>query len=76
MLLRQGEKRVVTILITPERLEAADVHCAALLGMCSERLRNGCEWPGEKTVNNQEEGRWKDWLLWRKVKGQRIWLCW
>lgn len=39
----QGEKRVVTMLITPGSLEAADVHCTALLGMCTERLRNWCE---------------------------------
>lgn len=73
MLLRQDNKREVTMLITPERLEGADVHCADLLGMCSERLRNGCEWPGGKKMNKQEEGRWRDWLLWRKVKGQKTW---
>lgn len=76
MLLRRGEKRVVTMFVTPERLEAADVPCAALLGMCSERLRNECEWPGEKTVNKQEEGRWRDCLLWRRVKGHKTWSCW
>lgn len=62
----------LTMLITPERLEAADVHCAALLGMCSERLRNGCEWPGGKTMNKQEEGRWRDWSCGGRWKDRKL----
>lgn len=34
---------MVTILITPERLESAGVHCAALSWTFRGRLRNGCE---------------------------------
>lgn len=50
---------MVTVLITPEGLEAAGVHCAALSWTFRGSLRNGCEESREKTINKQEEGRWR-----------------
>lgn len=54
------------MLITPEGLEAAAVHCAALSWTFRGSLRNGCEESREKTTNRKRvDGG--GLVIWREV---------